>query len=168
VLPFGQIIYRASQRSLAIRGPMTTPSDTHPFRRSTVRSFLVLLATLASMSALGCARGELSVNRVQVSGLSYDAQESVETAFRRHPDPEAVSEAIGAFSKACDAGDAGACSAVGVMYELGLDVPLDTRRARRLYSFACEAHNARACENLAALMAADTSDFYDRVATLQP
>jgi TPR repeat protein len=135
---------------------------------SHVRSFVVLFAAIGAMSALGCVQGEVFANRVQVGGLSYDAQESVEHALRHRPDPQVMREAMVAFSKACDAGEFASCSVVGVMYELGLNFPVDAHRARDLYGVACAAHNARACENLSELMAADPTDFHERVATLQP
>src|ERR1700679_2900667 len=81
---------------------------------SYTRAFSVLLAASAALSALGCARGE--GRPVQVGVLSYDAQDAVEHALRHHPDPEAMREAMVTFSKACAAGEAASCSAVGVMY----------------------------------------------------
>jgi TPR repeat protein len=131
-------------------------------------SYAILLGACAALFAGGCAQEGLFTNRVEVGGLSYNAQDCVEHALRNHPDTETVREARTAFSDACKNGEAAACSAVGVMYEVGVGVPMDTRRARELYGTACEAHNARACENLAGLMAADTTYFYEQVATNQP
>jgi TPR repeat protein len=128
----------------------------------------VLLAAIGSLFAVGCAHTGPSSDHARNGALSCDAQESVELALRRHPDPEAVRDAVVTFSEACKEGQAASCSAMGVMYELGLGVRMDTGRARALYGVACGARNFRACENLDALRSAEMRDFYEQVATNQP
>jgi TPR repeat protein len=107
----------------------------------------LLVATLVSVCASACATGELFTSPVDVAGVKYDAQECVENALRNAPDPSDVRDAVSAFTSACEAGEAPACSVLGVMYEVGRGFPLDTPRALALYGAACDAHNPRACAN---------------------
>jgi TPR repeat protein len=119
---------------------------------SHVRTMSVSLA-LAGLVALatGCT-SELFANPVEADGASYDAQACVENALRRSPDAESVRLAAVAFTESCRDGESAACSALGVMYELGLRFSADTNRAHDLYASACEAHNHRACSNLGGLL----------------
>jgi TPR repeat protein len=78
----------------------------------------------------------------------YDQQACLERALRRAPDPETVARASEAFKKECREGGAEACSALGVMNEIGVGVPANAPRAVLLYKRACSAGNARGCANL--------------------
>lgn len=48
----------------------------------------------------------------------------------------------------CDAGDLGACTDLGVLYDDGDGVPKDPMHAVQLYTRACEGNFARGCANL--------------------
>jgi TPR repeat protein len=79
----------------------------------------------------------------------YDEQGCVENALRREPDPAAVAAARVTFGEKCDAGHADACSALGVMNELGVGGAIDPERAIALYARACDFGNVHGCTNLA-------------------
>lgn len=49
------------------------------------------------------------------------------------------------YQEACDGGEPGACTAVGVKYEYGEGVARDTARAYALYKKACELHDTSGC-----------------------
>ena len=121
----------------------------------------LFVAGVVSLLASACATGDLLSNRVEVGGVTYDAQECVENALRNRPDPVAVSEATVAFARACQDGEAASCSVLGVMYELGRGFAVDTIRARELYGAACETHNVRACGNLGELLLGDENGARD-------
>ena len=53
----------------------------------------------------------------------YDQQACAERALRRGPDRYTVADAVRAFKTDCHEGGAEACSALGVMNELGIGVP---------------------------------------------
>jgi TPR repeat protein len=117
---------------------------------SLVRIACFVLTTSTALFASGCSDG-LFDRPVNVDGTSYDAQGCAEHALRNHPDPQAVRASAVAFTRACDDGEAAACSALGVIYEVGLGVAPDPSRAQFLYEAACTAHNRRGCMNLRAL-----------------
>jgi TPR repeat protein len=135
------------------------------FSSSTFSWPLALVAGATSLLT-GCGSADLFPPAFEAGGMRYDAQTCVEHALRNAPDPEGVREATVAFADACNGGEAAACSALGVMYELGRGVAVDERRARQLYGIACDAHNARACANLAALLSTDTKGAHESVASL--
>lgn len=128
---------------------MTTTPTTH--------SVSLFLVGVVSLFASACATSDLLSNRVDVAGVKYDAQECVEDALRNRPDPAAVSDAAVAFARACQEGEAAACSVLGVMYELGRGFPVNAPYARTLYGGACETQNLRACGNLGELLLRDGS-----------
>jgi TPR repeat protein len=112
-----------------------------------VRSAIARLALLAlSVSSLvsitGCAES--------FGGASpgYDQQACAERALRRTPDQAVVARAVRAFKADCREGGAEACSALGVMNEMGVGVPANAKHAVALYDLACQAGNARGCANL--------------------
>lgn len=117
----------------------------------------LFFAAVATLFASACASPGLLANRVDVAGQSYDAQECVENALRHRPDPDLLRDAETTFNRSCLAGEAGACSVLGVMYETGMGVGTDRDRAASFYESACQAHNMRACGNLGALMLQDRS-----------
>src|SRR5262245_60121567 len=80
----------------------------------------------------------------QVELAPPDPQRCVETAIRRGVVPE--SEELAHFERRCAAGDAAACSIIGVVSQRS-----DPARSWYLYGRACHAGNARACANLAQL-----------------
>ncbi len=57
----------------------------------------------------------------------------------------------------CEAGSPMACDYLGALLGLGLGVPRDEARARRLFEQACE-HEVSACFNLAAMLVSGTPD----------
>jgi TPR repeat protein len=54
-------------------------------------------------------------------------------------------EAIPVFTSACDRGDASGCSGLGSMYEQGVHVTRDPRRAFELKEKACKLSDAACC-----------------------
>ena len=110
---------------------------------------------IASFFASGCGMSDLLINDPRVDSTTYDPQVCVENALRNHPSPADMRDAAPAFAGACNGGEAASCSVLGVMYELGWNVPADISRARSLYATACDAHNLRGCENLRNLPLAD-------------
>jgi len=78
----------------------------------------------------------------------YDEQACVERSLRRTPDPETVAQATQQFDEECRQGGVQACSALGVINELGLGVPANAARAVALYERACRGGNRRGCANL--------------------
>lgn len=79
---------------------------------------------------------------------TINSQVCVERSLRRSADPGMVALVFGEFTKACDAGEASACSSLGVMYEIGLGTAEDHVRAGQLYKSACAAQNIGGCTNL--------------------
>jgi len=105
-------------------------------------AFLVSSA-LSLGSSTGCATGIFN---------GYEAQDSVEDSLVRHPTNRVAIDSVPSFSDACSANDAGACSALGVSYEVGIGHAGNARAARDAYSRACSLGNGRGCANLATLM----------------
>jgi TPR repeat protein len=103
-----------------------------------------LVALSSFVFAAGCAARDAAL-----PGAHYDEQGCVEHALRSGPDPDTVAAARVAFEKACIEGRPEACSALGVVYEVGLGVPSDPVRAVELYDLACRSGNVRGCTNLA-------------------
>lgn len=87
----------------------------------------------------------------QSGAVGYDAQGCVETSLRRQTSPALAREAVPTFASACQSGDAAACSAMGVVWEIGLDRPIDLAQAHAHYARACAAGNQRGCVNMAEL-----------------
>jgi TPR repeat protein len=106
---------------------------------------LALVALPSSLLAFtaGCATSSFGG-----AAPGYDQQACLERALRRAPDPELVARASKAFKAECREGGAEACSALGVMNELGVGVPMDAAHAVALYARACAAGNSRGCANL--------------------
>jgi TPR repeat protein len=98
-------------------------------------STLVLVTGCATSSFGGAAPG-------------YDQQACLERALRRAPDAETVARASKAFMAECREGGAEACSALGVMNEIGVGVPVNAAHSVALYERACAAGNSRGCANL--------------------
>jgi hypothetical protein len=87
----------------------------------------------------------------------YDSQACVEEALRRQPDPSLLESAGAEFELGCRASDAAACSALGVLDELGLGRPRSQAAAHSHYDRACKAGNQRGCVNLGRLALAKSS-----------
>lgn len=81
----------------------------------------------------------------------YDSQACVEEALRRAPDPSLIPAAATEFELGCRGNDAGACSALGVLYELGLGRAKSYAAAHSYYERACKDGNQRGCVNLGRL-----------------
>ncbi len=113
---------------------------THRIHTKSIAS--VLGAVLASL-AVGCANGTPAR-----APQNADEQNCVETSLRRTAEPSSLPQAFSQFGAACAAGEASACSALGVMFELGRATPRDPMRAARLYQAACSARNVAGCVNL--------------------
>ncbi|HEX3772129.1 MAG TPA: hypothetical protein VHV30_14735, partial [Polyangiaceae bacterium] len=77
-----------------------------------------------------------------------DQQACVERSLRRTHDTLAVAAARFQFEQGCHEGDAEACSALGVIYEVGAGAPANAARAVALYEHACDAGSVRGCANL--------------------
>ncbi|NUP04838.1 MAG: sel1 repeat family protein [Polyangiaceae bacterium] len=113
---------------------------------STVRgagSFAVVIGVLAGASGCGASMFDRS--------NGYDAQACVENSLRRNPNPEAAEQVVAELELGCRAHDAGACSALGVVKEMGVAGPKSFTAARNLYSRACKDGNQRGCVNLGRL-----------------
>ena len=140
---------RASERALAdepgIRASRQV-SKVHPMRivcSAIARFALFAIPSSIVASVTGCATSSFGG-----AAPGYDQQACVEGALRRAPDPETVASARKAFKAECREGGAEACSALGVMNEIGVGVPMNAAQAVVLYERACEAGNARGCVNL--------------------
>lgn len=83
---------------------------------------------------------------------SFDQQRCVEEALRRRPKLSETDDAHVLFRTNCNLGDPAACSALGVMYEVGVGKPTDARHAGKLFTKACLGKNQLGCENLAGLL----------------
>ncbi len=102
---------------------------------------LVFVALAASLS--GCVRG------IYADPSGYDAQACAERGLRGEVDRETLLQATAMFRDACDFGDPGACSSLGIIYERGLgEVSLDVSKAASLYRRACDRGNVHGCDNL--------------------
>src|ERR1019366_6162945 len=98
----------------------------------------------AVLSLSGCMEASFGE-----SSPGYDEQACVERGLRRHPDPLTVKTARVVFEDDCNRGSPEACSALGVMNEIGVGVPMNQKRAVALYERACQTGNVRGCTNLA-------------------
>jgi len=87
------------------------------------------------------------------SASGYDEQVCVERSLRRTPDPVTAAQARQQFEEECRQGGAEACSALGVINELGVGIPANVQRAVALYERACHAGNRRGCANLGVVRA---------------
>ncbi len=103
---------------------------------------LLLAASLAATAWMGCAP------LGGAGAATSPSQECVERALRNAPLEEVLPDARAHFERQCETTEPGACSTLGVMYELGLGGPRDGRRAVTLYEHACQRGNARGCLNL--------------------
>ena len=81
--------------------------------------------------------------------------------------PEEASADAVADARACDRGDAQACSNLGVRFEAGDGVPQNADAAETLYGRACEAGEELACANLAALLPERGGSNDDAIALLE-
>jgi TPR repeat protein len=108
-----------------------------------------LALLVAALSASGCASAPAA------GAGRFDSQGCVEQALRGEPDLAVLPIAEEEFRSACDRGNGAACSALGVMFELGQGVSRNTLFAMDLYRRACERGNARGCANLAGALIKD-------------
>src|SRR5258708_6382378 len=104
----------------------------------------LVASALMSCGAAGCATGIFG---------DRDSQACAETSLRNHPSDRLSIDAVPVFVRECSANDGGACSAVGIAYELGIGRARDARSAWSFYGRACDLGNARGCVNLGALLA---------------
>ena len=63
----------------------------------------------------------------------------------------------------CDAGDAGSCANLGLMYDVGRGLKADTLRAAELFQTACEKGNAPSCGRLGEMFLAGSGPAADEV-----
>ncbi len=56
--------------------------------------------------------------------------------------------------KACSGGDSTACHGLGMMYQAGIKVPPDEKKAGEFFKKACDEHDASACASYASLLMA--------------
>jgi TPR repeat protein len=105
---------------------------------------MAVVTSSLELFAAGCANPPAAS-----PSAGYEEQACVEHALRGDPDPGAVATARIAFERSCDERHAAACSALGVIHEIGLGVPADPTRAAALYERACGYGNVRGCTNLA-------------------
>ena len=109
----------------------------------------------------------------------FDQQACFERALRHHPNLATAETARVALERGCDGGHPGACSALGVMNELGVGVPAETGEgtsldhavADRLFGLACVGEEASACVALAESLANagrrdDASNLYGKACSL--
>jgi uncharacterized protein len=113
------------------------------FSFAIVRLALVAIPPIVMLSVTGCATSSFGG-----AAPGYDQQACLERALRRAPDADNVARATAAFKLECREGGAEACSALGVMYEIGVGVAANPGRAVALYERACNAGNVRGCANL--------------------
>lgn len=113
--------------------------------RRSARAELAALAGSSALLACACAPGAAGTT---AAGPAFDAQACAEDALRRSPDAAHLANVAFGLSRWCAMGDAASCSMLGVMHELGLGVRRRRDHAWSLYRRACDAGNARACQNL--------------------
>lgn len=106
-----------------------------------------LMTLLLASQAVACGSAMTFSNNG-----SFDQQRCVEEALRRRPKLSEVGDAVSLFRTNCNLGDSAACSALGVMYEVGVGKPADAKHAGKLFTKACVGKNQLGCENLAKLL----------------
>lgn len=124
---------------------------------SSAKSVLTALAIAPTLLSVACGgifeqrhpRGASSHG----AAMARDDFACVESSLRGEPDAAIVGEAADHFRAECDGGEPAACSALGVMHELGRGVPRDMPQAVELYMSACQQRYARGCVNLGQLHA---------------
>lgn len=94
---------------------------------------------------------------------AYDHQACAETSLRRNAKSMDAEYGRSQFSASCNSGELESCSALGIMHELGVEGPVDTKRAAKLYLRACEGGNTRACLNLGDLLVKNEGAEHDPV-----
>lgn len=109
----------------------------------TARSHVLLVATAIAFGGIGCQSSSL---------MTSQSQACVENALRRSATQEMVAPARETFRDGCASGEMEACSALGVLTEIGFDEKADAVAAAQLYGRACEGGNGRACANLGRLL----------------
>ena len=112
-----------------------------------MRLSIVTAVMILGASGVGCGGIVWMRPSLEVFDEQND-QACVETALRRSPDPASLESARERFESACEEGEAGACSALGVMYERGLAVKKNLKSAVTLFGRACQAGNGGGCLNL--------------------
>ena len=80
-------------------------------------------------------------------GFSKDLTELGKEAY----DKGDYQKAAQLYQKACDGGNVGGCSNLGVLYENGRGVKQDYQKAAQLYQKACDGGIAKGCSNLGVL-----------------
>ena len=93
-------------------------------------------------------RGALA-SLVRMLGASCSSHSKPAERRRRWPSPSSPPIAPQRSIKKCAAGDLESCRQLGVMYQEGTGVSVDSRRATQLFNQACTGNNVSACNNLA-------------------
>jgi len=83
---------------------------------------------------------------------AYDHQSCVETSMRRNAKSPDAEYGRSQFAASCRDGEMESCSALGIMHELGVEGPVDTKLAGKYYLRACEGGNTKACLNYGDLL----------------
>jgi TPR repeat protein len=132
---------------------MATPEVAMPFaparplvvRSSALAAKVALVAT--ALGAAGCGAGMF------VDPTGHDSQACVEHSLRGNPHFGPAKEAFAVFEQNCFMDDAGACSALGVSYEVGVVGAPQPKKALSAFERACVLGNARGCVNFGAMLA---------------
>jgi TPR repeat protein len=115
----------------------------------------LVVAAVALVFGAGCAPTRAK------SVSDYDGQRYAEHALRGGVGHALLDLAATQFNAQCDSGNDGACSLLGVMYEVGHGVPRSPQHAVRLYRRACGGGSARGCANYAEAMLNGTAGAID-------
>lgn len=93
---------------------------------------------------------EIHGNRITLtSGTLFVGKQMVDVQLCNTPDEvpatPPIADAAAGMDRRCEAGEPGACIALGYMFEMGTGVPRDAARARNSYDRACRMGLAPAC-----------------------
>jgi len=100
------------------------------------KSTLLLILAVCSLTAAGCGRG----SQFEDGQAAYRAKD--------------FTKAASLYERACQAGEARACTSLGVMASSGEGGRKDVSWARGLYEKGCKGGDAEGCEKLRAMTAA--------------
>jgi TPR repeat protein len=119
--------------------------DSGPHSRFGTTPLLRALVAFGALCSTSCAMG------IFADPSGFDSQACVERSLRAGTDAQTSTDAAALFRDACAHGDAGGCSALGVIHEVGLTGPKNAALAAAHYRRACELGNRQGCQNLETL-----------------